>query len=230
MEKIKILVVEDESIVALDIKRILLQLGYDVVGIARDYSSTKKFVYSATPALIFMDINLKNSSKDGIEIVQEIQKFRNIPVIYLTAFCDEVTLNKAIATNPVSYLLKPYKLEDIKSTVLLALYKANRSNQPQNDTRSTFLGFGYYYNRMDEILYYENYYIKLSRHERKLLNILFDAKGTIVSYRDIEYLIWPEIPVSDSSVRTLLYRLRAKLNYQLVETIHSVGCRLTPSV
>lgn len=228
MEKIKILIVEDEAILALDIKRLLLKLGHDVIGIAKDYNSAINLVYSNTPSLIFMDINLKNSEKDGIDTAKEIQKYKNIPIIYLTAFCDEVTLNRAIATNPVSYLLKPYKLEDLKSIVLLASYKSNRSNQPEIDTKSTALGFGYYYNRIDEILYYENVYIKLSKNEKQLLNILIDAKSAIVSYKDIEYLIWPDSPVSDSSVRTLLYRLRAKLNYKLIETIHSAGCRLTP--
>jgi len=228
MDKIKILVVEDESIVALDIKQLLLKLGHEVIGIAKDYNSAIKLVHENTPSLIFMDINLKNSEKDGIDTVKEIQKYQNIPVIYLTAFSDELTLNRAIATNPVSYLLKPYKLEDLKSIVLLAAHKSNRSNQPEIDIKSKKLGFGYYYNRIDEILYYENHYIKLSKNEKYLLNILIDAKGAIVSYRDIEYLIWPDSPVSSSSLRTLLYRLRAKLNYKLIETIHSAGCRLTP--
>ena len=228
MDKIKILIVEDEAIVALDIKQLLLKLGHDVIGIAKDYSSAMVLFHSNTPSLVFMDINLKNSKKDGIDTAKEIQNHKNIPIIYLTAFCDEVTLNRAIATNPVSYLLKPYKLEDLKSTVLLAAYKSNRSNQPQVDSKSTALGFGYYYNRIDEILYYENIYIKLSKNEKQLFNILIDAKGAIVAYSDIEYLIWPEMPVSNSSVRTLLYRLRAKLNYKLIETVHSAGCRLTP--
>ena len=228
MDKIKILIVEDESIVALDIKKLLLKLGHDVIGIAKDYDSAMELVHSTTPSLVFMDINLKNSAKDGVDTVKEIQLHKNLPIIYLTAFCDEVTLNRAIATNPVSYLLKPYKLEDLKSTVLLAAYKSNRTNQPQIDSKSKKLGFGYYYNRIDEILYYDNLYIKLSKNEKELLNILIDAKGAIVSYNDIECIIWPDSPVSTSSLRTLLYRLRAKLNYKLIETVHSAGCRLTP--
>ena len=229
MDKIKILIVEDEAIVALDIKQLLVKLGHEVIGIAKDYSSAIELVHETTPSLIFMDINLNNSEKDGIDTAIEIQQYKNIPIIYLTAFSDETTLNRAIATNPVSYLLKPYKLEDLKSIVLLADHKANRSNQPQMDSKSKKLGFGYYYNRIDEILYYENHYIKLSKNEKHLLNILIDAKGAIVAYQDIEYLIWPDSPVSVSSLRTLLYRLRAKLNYKLIETVHSAGCRLTPT-
>ncbi len=224
----KILVVEDEAIVALDLKQLLISFGYDVVGIAKDYISTMKLIQSCTPSIIFMDINLKNSGKDGIDTVKEIQKVKNIPIVYLTAFCDEQTLNRAIATNPVSYLLKPYKPEELKSTVLLALYKSNQYNNPEIDPKCQKLGFGYYYNRSDEILYYENIYIKLSKNERQLVNILIDAKGAIVSYEDIEYYIWPDSPMSTSSLRTLLYRLRAKLEYKLIETVHSAGCRIIP--
>lgn len=228
VHKTKILVVEDEAIVALDIKQLLIKLGYDVVGVAKNYITTMEFIQHTTPSIIFMDINLKNSEKDGIDTVKEIQKIKNIPVIYLTAFCDETTLNRAIATNPVSYLLKPYKPEELKSAVLLALYKSNQYNNPEIDPKCQKLGFGYYYNRIDEILYYENIYIKLSKNEKQLLNILIDAKGAIVSYEDIEYYIWPDSPMSTSSLRTLLYRIRGKLEYKLIETVHSAGCRLTP--
>ena len=228
MGKIKILIVEDESIVALDIKQLLIKLGYEVIAIAKDYSSAIKLVHTHTPTLIFMDINLNNSEKDGIDTAKEIQSYQNIPIIYLTAFCDEITLARAVTTNPVSYLLKPYKIENLKSTVLLAVHKSNRTNKLKINNKSKELGFGYYYNRIDEILYYENHYIKLSKNEKQLLNILIDAKGAIVSYQNIEYLIWHDSSISNSSLRTLLYRLRAKLNYKLIETVHSTGCRLTP--
>ncbi len=75
-----------------------------------------------------MDINLKNS-KDGIETAKEIQKIENIPIIYLTAYSDENTIERAIKTNPISYLLKPFKREELKSTILLGLYKIYESNQ-----------------------------------------------------------------------------------------------------
>jgi len=228
MNNIKILIVEDESIVALDIKRALQKLDYEVVGIAKNYTTAVKLFQEEEPSVIFMDINLKNSEKDGIDTAKDLQKIQNIPIIYLTAFSDEITLKRAIQTNPISYLVKPFKLEELKSTILLAQHKMNQSNQPEINEECRPLGFGYYFNEKDEILYFKNIYIKLSPNERHLLKTLLDANGAIVSYKDIEYLIWPNEPVSQSSLRTLVYRLRTKLEYKLIETVHSSGCRLTP--
>jgi len=227
IENIKILIVEDESFIALEIKSHLTKLGHNVIGIAKDFDSTMKFIAKDMPELLFMDINLNNSKKDGIDTVNEIHKKNNIPVVYLTAFCDEETLYRAVVTNPISYLLKPYKEDELKSTLLLAIYKLNQTTNIAIDSRATELGFGYSYNREDEVLYYHDMYIKLSKNEKQLLNILLDAKGTMVLYTDIEYMIWPDKYVSKSSLRTLLYRLRAKLEYKLIETVHSVGCKLT---
>jgi DNA-binding response OmpR family regulator len=228
MTDIKILIVEDESIVALDIKRALQKLEYEVVGIAKNYKNALKVFHEEKASIIFMDINLKNSEKDGIDTAIELQKIRNVPIIYLTAFSDENTVKRAIQTNPISYLVKPFKTEELKSTILLAQYKMNQSNHLEINANCRSLGFGYYFNEKDEILYFENIYIKLSPNEKHLLKILLDANGAIVPYKDIEYLIWPNEPVSQSSLRTLVYRLRTKLEYKLIETIHSAGCRLTP--
>ena len=224
----KILVVEDEGIVAMDIKNALLHLGFKVVNIAKDYTSAIKSVKQNEPTIILMDINLKNSAKDGIDTAIDIQKIKNIPIIYLTAFSDEETVMRAIHTNPISYLVKPFKREELKSTILLTLYKLNQHNKPQIDNNCVTLGYGYYYNKKEEILYFENMYIKLSINEKKLLNLLIEAKGAIVSYESLEHNIWTESPTSVSTLRTLIYRLRSKLEYKLIETIHAAGCRLTP--
>lgn len=226
MSNTKILIVEDESIVALDIKNALKKLDFKTIDIAKDYDGAIKSVKQFEPSIILMDINLKNSTKDGIDTVKDIQKIKNIPIIYLTAFCDEETVMRAVKTNPISYLLKPFKREELKSTILLSLYKSNQHNKHQIDNNCLSLGYGYYYNKNDEILYYDNMYIKLSINEKKLLNILLEAKGTIVSYESLEHNIWSETPISTSTLRTLIYRLRAKLEYKLIETIHSAGCKL----
>lgn len=175
-----------------------------------------------------MDINLKNS-KDGIETVKDIQRIENIPIIYLTAYSDELTINRAIETNPISYLLKPFKRDELKSTILLGLYKINKSNYENIENKCTYLGFNYYFDLKDGILFYKNIPIKLSNNEKKLLTLLVDSKGSIVSMREIEHYIWPEAAVSNSTIRTLLYRLRAKVEYKLIETIPSIGCKLTPN-
>lgn len=227
MHKLNILIVEDESIVALDIKRALIYLEYNVIDIAKNYDMAIDSIHKYQVDVILMDICLKNSKKDGIDTAIDIQKIKNIPIIYLTAYSDEITLSRAVTSNPISYLVKPFKREELKSTIMLAEYKLNQIKKRQLHENCYNLGFGYFYNLKDEILYFEDMYIRLSKNEKKLLNLLVEARGTIVPYSTIEYLIWTDGIVSESTLRTLIYRLRGKLNFKLIETISPIGCKLS---
>ncbi|XPV54859.1 MAG: winged helix-turn-helix domain-containing protein [Halarcobacter ebronensis] len=166
------------------------------------------------------------NSKSGIEAAIDIQKIKNIPIIYITAYSDEITIKKAVKTNPLAYLLKPFKREELKTTIYLALHKINSSYELFKNEDFIHLGLNYYYNIKDETLFYENLRIKLSIKERALLSILVEAKGNIVSFNSLEYQLWPDYPVSKGALRTLIYRLRTKLEYKLIETIPSLGCKI----
>ncbi len=226
MIKTKILVVEDETIVALDIKSALKKIGFEVTNTVTNHDDAIKSVKDNKPDIILMDIHLENS-KDGIQTAQEIQKIQNIPIVYLSAFTDDKTIRRAVKTNPLSYLTKPFKREELKTTIQLGLYKINQQNQYNIEKNCFNLGFDYYYDLNKEQLFYRNMPIKLSGNENKLLRILIDARGAIVDFNDIEFQIWSETPTSDSTLRTLVYRLRTKLEYKLVETVPTFGCRLT---
>ena len=226
--KAKILVVEDEILVGLDLESSLTKLGYLVVGIAINNDEALSLVKKIEPDIILMDINLEGSKKDGISTVEDIQKIKNIPIIYLTAHFDEKTVSRAIKTNPISYLLKPFNVEELKSTIMLTIHKINRFNEFIIDKKCTPLGFDYYYDLEDQILYFKNIPIKLGVNEKKLLTILVEAKGAIVSFREIEHYIWTDDAVGDGALRTLIHRLRVRLEYKIIETIPSVGCKLTP--
>ena len=227
MDKTKILVVEDETIVALDIKNALKKLDFEVTATVTNHDDALKSVKENQPDIIMMDINLQGS-KDGIETAQDIQKIKNIPIIYLTAFSDDETISRAIETNPLGYLIKPFKREELKSTIHLGLYKINHSNQITLEKNSKSLGFDYYFDMDNNALYFKSKPIRLSGNEKRLLKILIEAKGSFVPFDELEIRIWPDNPVSDSTLRTLIYRLRTKLEYKLIETMHSFGCKLTP--
>ena len=70
--------------------------------------------------------------------------------------------------------------------------------------------------------------IKLSTKENLLLKMLIEAKGKVITFNELEYFLWPDNPISRSTLRTLIYRTRAKLEYKIIETIPFVGCKLTP--
>jgi DNA-binding response OmpR family regulator len=219
-----ILIVEDETIVAFDIESILNSLGYVVLESVGTYDLALQSVKNNTLDIIFMDINLKNS-KDGIETAIAIKKIKNIPIIYLTAFCDDKTLQRAIETNPIGYLLKPFTKEDIKSIMKLSEHKLSIANMGHKKNNFTPLGHGYYYDKINSLLYLDDIPINLSKNEKKLLLFLLEIKGQIAIFRDIENYIWEDKAVSDATLRSLVYRLRCKLRPEMIETIQGFGCK-----
>lgn len=226
MRKTKILIVEDESIVALDIKRTLEKMDYEVTNMAFDYHGAIHSVSTNKPDLILMDVNLGNS-KDGIETAKEIKNHNDIPIIYLTAFSDEETINRAIATKPVSYLIKPFKREELKSNIILGLHK-NKIKVKEFYENKTLIHIGeeYFFDMQKSKLYFNSININLGSKEELLLRLLLQSKGQIIPFSHIEFLIWGNNSVSESTLRTLIYRLRTKLDYKFIETVQTVGCKI----
>jgi diguanylate cyclase (GGDEF)-like protein/PAS domain S-box-containing protein len=118
----KILVVEDESIVAMDIKMRLTGLGYSVVGLASTSEQALQLETQTDPDLILMDIKIKGP-KDGIETAEKIRTRRDVPIIFITAFADEPTLQRAKVTTPSGYILKPFQERELAIAIDMALYK-----------------------------------------------------------------------------------------------------------
>jgi len=122
MANTRLLVVEDESIVAMDIKHRAEGLGYDVLGIAASGEEAIKKTEENQPDLVLMDIVLKGKM-DGIQAAQEIRERFDIPVVYLTAYSDEKTLGRAKLTGPFGYIIKPFEDRELHSAIEVALYK-----------------------------------------------------------------------------------------------------------
>ncbi len=124
MEPANILVVEDEPIVAKDIQLSLRRLGYRVPATANSGEEAIRKTRESHPDLILMDIVLKGKM-DGVETVQHIRKQCDVPVIYLTAYADDHTLERAKVTSPAGYMLKPYQPNELRTTIELALHRAH---------------------------------------------------------------------------------------------------------
>lgn len=122
MKKADILVVEDERVVAEDIQRSLTNIGYSVIGIVSSGADALKCVEEKHPDLVLMDIVLRGPM-NGIETAEEIRDRYNLPVVYLTAYADESTLERAKQTEPFGYILKPFNDRELYSTIEMALYK-----------------------------------------------------------------------------------------------------------
>lgn len=127
MEDIKILVVEDENIIALNIKKKLKSFGYTVPAIVSTAEDAIKMTEITFPDLILMDVMLKGEM-DGVQAIEEIRKKFDIPVIYLTAYSDDEVLERAKLTQPYGYVLKPFEEDDLRAVIEMALYKYQKDN------------------------------------------------------------------------------------------------------
>lgn len=116
----KILVVEDEGLTAMEIQRKLKTWGYDVPSFAFSRKEAVQKAKEIKPDLILMDIMLKGKG-DGIDAAQEIKSIRDIPIIYLTAYDDISTRERAETTNPDAYLIKPFEEKELQSKIATAL-------------------------------------------------------------------------------------------------------------
>lgn len=122
MVSARLLVVEDESIVAKDIQHRLRNLGYEVPAVVAYGEKAIEKAGELQPDLVLMDIFLKGEM-DGIQAAEEIKRLYEIPVIFLTAFADPNTLQRAKVTEPFGYILKPFEERELLTAIEMALYK-----------------------------------------------------------------------------------------------------------
>ncbi|MBL0174982.1 MAG: PAS domain S-box protein [Ignavibacteria bacterium] len=120
--KSKILVVEDEYIVAEDLCALLRRLGYDVTDICATGAAVVEAVRSNAPDLILMDIKLQGP-QDGVQTALQLRTMCDIPVIYVSALADDDTLDRAKITEPFGYIIKPFEEREIHSSIEITLYK-----------------------------------------------------------------------------------------------------------
>lgn len=126
MTKPKILISEDEVIIAEDIAASLEELGYETCAIDTG-EDTLDMIRETQPDLVLLDINLRGKA-DGVEIGARIRQEFNIPFIYLTAYADKATLDRAKKTEPDGFLVKPFDEKSLRSAIEIALYKYDNHN------------------------------------------------------------------------------------------------------
>ncbi len=134
MKKTKILIVEDESITAFDLQVRLESMGYTVPALASSGDEAICAVRAHQPDLLLMDINIRGE-KDGITVAQEIRESFDVPIIYLTAFTDAATIERASYTEPFGYLIKPFQEQELYSNVEMALYKHKAERRLRENER-----------------------------------------------------------------------------------------------
>ncbi len=127
---IKILIVEDELIIAEDMANMLEKMGYEVTGNAMDADEAIEFLNQSKPDLILLDINL-GGKKDGITLAGEINEKYQVPFIFTTSYTDGNTIERAKKVNPINYLVKPYKPEQLYTAIEIAMFNIAKQHEKE---------------------------------------------------------------------------------------------------
>jgi chemotaxis response regulator CheB len=123
----RVLIVEDERVVALNLERRLRKLGYDVCGSVSSGEAALDVAVNKIPDVVLMDVHLPGIS--GTEVAKQIWEQLQIPVVYVTAYADTATLDKIKTTEPYGYVLKPVRPAEVDAAIQLALDRHDRENR-----------------------------------------------------------------------------------------------------
>ncbi len=177
MNAVKILIVEDEMVIAADISMMLERIGYEITGITPRGEDALNSIESTLPDLVLMDIALKGAL-DGVETARFIVERHQIPVIFLTANVDDATFARAKTTRPYAFLSKPFEPADLQRAIELALA---RLAEEQTDQKLLHLNekteeayiladriFVYHKGKMIKILLQDIFYMEADRSYCKI--------------------------------------------------------------
>ena len=151
----KILIVEDEPIIASDIEMTLEDLGYEVVGVEDNAAEALVIIRELQPDLVLLDINLEGDV-DGVMLAQDMNKEFQIPFVYLTSNADNLTINRVKRTKPAGFILKPFSEKDLKSSIEIALFHSDNLSKPLEDEMQDFFvkdGTSFIKIKIDDIRY-----------------------------------------------------------------------------
>jgi Response regulator of the LytR/AlgR family len=217
-EKINVLIVEDESIVAMDLASGLEQDGYQVAGIADNAEEAQQLFSENEVDIVLMDVNIIGN-KDGIETATELLKKKQVPIIYLTAFTDAATINRIKKTHPAAFLSKPYSLTNVRIAIELAInnFAVNRRQQEtgmiipidNNAPRTSASSEKETILRMNDHIFVKHNYVFVKIKLSELLYI--EAENNYVSLVTTE---------KKFLVRLSLGQLLEKIKYQPLVRIH----------
>ena len=234
----RVLIVEDEAILALDLKESLQEAGYAVVGTCPTAEEACQLCRELHPQLVLMDIKLQGTMS-GTEAAQYVYRELGIPVVFLTSYVDQATTQKALAASPYGYLIKPYRPEALTVTLALALEQHQRQQQLRMDLDSIkhdapspeiiSLSASAQYQLYSGRVMCDGAAVKLTSKEQQFLDLLGQNSNKVVTFERIYQTIWNTSQGKIQALRTLLHRVRMKAGgATAVNSVQDQGYQLIP--
>lgn len=217
---INILIVEDEIIPAQYLKETLEDESFTVYPIVDNAQDAYQSVLKNPIDIVFMDIMIKGSLS-GIEVATMIRQYSDtIKIVFLTAYAHKEMVGGAKDVKASAYLMKPYRMQEIIATAhLLSIQQ-----EPKHDEVIQLVD-GFSFNMKTDSFYKHSADVKLSKNARKLIQILCEAKGVVVSAQTITRLIWENEP-SPQALRSLIFRLREQLGENIITNSSGFGYKI----
>ncbi len=220
----KVLIVEDELISSEYLKEMLIDNGYDVIGVIDNSIDAIKQSKMLKPDIVLMDIMLQGSMS-GCEAAVQIHHYdTDIKIIFLTAYAEQEMIDYAVDAEASAYLVKPYREEEILATMRL-LFANEEKIEPILDEEKIALKDGYTFNTKLHRLFKENKEVQLGKKPLKLIEILAMNKNVSVSNAQICTFIWGENK-NDKTLRSLIHRIRSTIHQDLIQNINGLGYKI----
>jgi len=244
MTPVKVLIVEDDEVTALNLKMSLERQGYTVISSADNSIAARNKIKIYAPDIILIDIGLQKSN-DGIELAQYIREKSPAPFIFLTAHSESEILEQAKQTEPYGYIVKPFEPINLHTTIQMALYRfAEEQKRHDNlvvlkhdkedleklayskkhsDKSLVEFGNGYTHDIGVGETFYQGKKIKLTKKENAFIRLLIAQLGSVVDFNQAIDYVWGDKGATDNSVRTLVWRLRNKLPTDVIQNASGIG-------
>ena len=206
----QIMIVEDEAITQRYLKEILQEKGVREIDCCDNAEDTMKMLREKTYQLILMDINIKGNI-DGIQLARMILDKYILPIIFISAYSDDETLEDVLELSPYGFITKPFSSKEVYVTLNIA-YKRFLTYEVKNTNYysdpNIVLNESYTFSLETSMLYDNGKVIKLNVKQNIFLEILARNINHTVSFEAIILSVWNGESVSDSTLRTLVYNIR----------------------
>jgi len=216
-----VLFVEDDQIMKMQISKVLEML-FQKVFCAEDGESAYLLYKEQSPDIIISDIKMPRMN--GIELIEKIrQTDYKIPVILLTSFTEKKILLGAANLSVDGYIIKPVELTTLIVTITKAMQRIERIEGLVSITQNIF------YNSGTQELYQNGEVVPLGVNELEFIRLLIKNRGITVTKEDISAKLWPLESRNDSSIKSLILRIRRKLDTDIIVSVRGIGYRLVLS-
>ena len=225
LQNYSILIIEDDTLALSFLANIMRRYFKNVITAANG-NQAGDIVLSQHIDIILTDMRMPY--QDGADFVKQLLELDlNIPVIFMSAYTDSETLLRVIPLNITDYLIKPIEIDKVLALAKKSLEgKAAATNNNHVEKNIILLVNGITIDMMHKVVSKDNEMIFLTKKEFELLTLFIKNKYSVLSKTQIEYAIWYDEMTSESSVKTLIKKLRSKIGEEAIITVKNIGYKI----